>query len=347
MSFIVRGARAEDLGQLVDLAKQFTLLNLPADKRVLGAKIERSIESFAGKRDKKDAEYLFILEDLEEKMVAGSSLIMAKHGTEEIPHSFFKLSKKNLYSEDLGLGFIHQVLRFGIDEDGPSEIGGLLVDRMYRRRPEKLGKQISLTRFMYMAMEPARFEERVLCELTPPLTEEGRSEFWEALGRRFTGLPYQEADMLSQTHKEFITSLFPDENIYLGLLDAKARLVVGRVGEQTKPAQHLLESIGFTYLDEVDPFDGGPHFGAKRADILPVKSCKKLKLAEFKDAAFKTAGMVAINTGNKFRSIVANHDIRGGEVCIPAASRALLQLDLGQEVHVSPLHYPHPGKELA
>ena len=34
------------------------------------------------------------------------------------------------------------------------------------------------------------------------------------------------------------------------LLDAKARLVLGRVGEATKPAQHLLEKHRFSYLDE-------------------------------------------------------------------------------------------------
>lgn len=90
-----------------------------------------------------------------------------------------------------------------------------------------------------MGLYPNRFEDRVLCELTPPLTEEGRSEFWEALGRRFTGLPYQEADVLSQSHKEFIQSLFPEDDIYLCLLDSKARLVLGRVGQATKPAQHL------------------------------------------------------------------------------------------------------------
>lgn len=346
MSFIVRGARMEDLSQLVDLAKQFSLLNLPTDRHAVSAKIETSLESFAGDRKKEEAEYLFILEDVEAGAVVGSSLIMAKHGTEDVPHTYFKLIKKNMYSEDLGIGFIHQVLRFQLDTNGPSEIGGLLVDRAYRRRPEKLGKQISLTRFVYMAMEPKRFEKRVLCELTPPLTDEGRSEFWEALGRRFTGLPYQEADVLSRNHKEFISSLFPTEDIYLALLDAKARLVIGRVGEQTKPAQHLLESIGFKYLDEVDPFDGGPHFGANLAEILPVKSCKKARLTEFRDSTFKQAGIIATNADNEFKSIVANYDMRDDEVSIPAATRALIGLDLGQEVHISPLHYPHPGKEL-
>ena len=57
MSFIIRPVRHDDLSQLVDLAKQFNLLNLPGDKRVLGEKIDRSEHSFAGKLEKHQAEY--------------------------------------------------------------------------------------------------------------------------------------------------------------------------------------------------------------------------------------------------------------------------------------------------
>jgi arginine N-succinyltransferase len=328
----------DDLLQLVDLAKQFNLLNLPGDKKVLGDKIDRSVESFAGKLPKEKCEYLFVMEDIEEKTVVGSSLVIAHHGTEEVPHTFFKILKRDHFSQDLGIGFIHQVLRFQLDFDGPTEIGGLLVDKSYRRRPEKLGKQISLSRFLYMGLYPEKFEDRVLCELTPPLTEEGRSEFWEALGRRFTGLPYQEADLLSQSHKEFIESLFPKEDIYLCLLDSKARLVLGRVGEATKPAQHLLESIGFSYLDEVDPFDGGPHFGSKTSDILPIKHGQRLRLSEFKDAVYKEHYLVA-STAEEFRAVLAPVDIRGEEVSMPAKNIQILNLEIGDEVYLAPFNY--------
>ena len=253
MNFILRSVRTTDLKSLQGLASQFNLLNLPADRKSLTEKIERSVASFAGEIPKNKAEYLFVVEDSEQQMIVGSSLIMAKHGTEDIPHTYFKVIRKNRFSDDLGIGFIHQVLQFREDTDGPTEIGGLLVDRAYRRRPEKLGRQISMVRFLYMGMYPQDFETRVLCELTPPLGDGGRSEFWEALGRRFTGLPYQEADILSQQHREFISSLFPEQDIYLALLDAKARLVVGRVGDETLPAQHLLESIGFTLRDRIRP----------------------------------------------------------------------------------------------
>lgn len=339
MSFIVRQVRREDLGQLFDLAKQFNLLNLPGDRKVLSEKIERSEASFSGQLAKEKAEFLFVLEDVEEKLVVGSSLILAKHGTEEIPHNYFKILKRDHFSQALGIGFIHQVLRFQLDTDGPTEIGGLLVDRSYRRRPERLGKQISLSRFLYMAMFPERFEPRVLCELTPPLTDEGRSEFWEALGRRFTGLPYQEADLISQSNKEFIESLFPEEDIYLCLLDSKARLVLGRVGEATKPAQHLLESIGFNYLDEVDPFDGGPHYGCKFSEIAPIKQCQTVRLEDFSDASYKNQGLMGAIINDEFVARLVSYDKRGTSVAIPAKIRESAGLELGQEVFISPFEY--------
>lgn len=340
MSFVVRGVQPEDLKQLVDLAKQFALLNLPGDKKIISQKIERSVASFAGELSLEKSEYLFVLEDLEEKQVVGSSLILAKHGNQEVPHSYFKILRKERFSQDLGIGFIHQVLRFQTDEDGPTEVGGLLVDRDYRRRPEKLGKQISLSRFNYMGMYPERFEKRVLCELTPPLTEEGRSEFWEALGRRFTGLPYQEADLLSQSHKEFIESLFPEEDIYVCLLDAKARTVIGRVGDATRPAQHLLESIGFSYLDEVDPFDGGPHFGCETKEILPIKLASKCKVTDFPGASYKSVGLVGTYESD-YRCSYVSYDLRNkNEIALPAKSRAVLGVDLGQEIFLSPLDFP-------
>ena len=338
MSFVVRSVQRGDLQQLTDLAKQFNLLNLPGDKKILSEKITRSEASFAGDLQKDQAEYIFVVEDTEEQTVVGSSLIIAKHGNEIVPHSYFKILKRDHFSKDLGIGFIHQVLRFQLDTEGPTEIGGLLIDKAYRRRPERLGKQISLSRFVYMGINPERFENRVLCELTPPLTEEGRSEFWEALGRRFTGLPYQEADLLSQTNKEFIESLFPEDDIYLTLLDAKARLVLGRVGEATKPAQHLLECVGFEYLEEVDPFDGGPHYGAKTKDILPIKKGKSYRVAEMSDATFKEKGLIGIGT-NDFKCIVSGYDIRDGVICLPSKSRDLLKVDLDQSVFVSPFEY--------
>ena len=333
MNFVLRSVRLQDLRGLHDLAAQFSLLNLPADKKTLSEKIERSISSFAGEVPKDQAEYLFVVEDIEQEVIVGSSLIIAKHGTDDIPHYFFRLEKKNRFSDDLGIGFIHQVLKLHEDCDGPSEIGGLLIDRNYRGRPEKLGKQISLVRFLYMAMARNEFEAKVLCELTPPLTEGGRSEFWESLGRRFTGLPYQEADLISQRNKEFISSLFPEEGIYLCLLDSKARLVLGRVGEDTRPAQHLLESIGFKYLHEVDPFDGGPHYGADVENISIIKNTREMKVQVGERATFSNRGLIGMRRDGEFRAVFTAFENHGdAQLIMPPISQKVLGAEAGESV---------------
>lgn len=335
MSFLLRSIRSDDLEGLFSLTKQFTLLNLPHDRDVLRAKIQRSLRSFKNELEKDEAEYLFVIEDIERGQLVGSSLILAKHGTEDSPHHFFRLTKRNHFSQDLGIGFIHQVLKFHSDTNGPTEIGGLLIDGQYRRRPEKLGRQISLVRFLFMGMEPTRFEEKVLCELSPPLTSDGRSEFWEALGRRFTGLPYQEADLLSQKNKEFINSLFPPVEIYLSLLDAKARIVVGQVAEDTKPAQHLLTTLGFKYLDEVDPFDGGPHYGVNMKDIPLIKNGQWGSLKYLLDGNFDRMGFISSFQSGEFRGVYSPFAIDKGLISIPLHVQKVFDVAAGQKVFCS------------
>jgi arginine N-succinyltransferase len=336
MNFVIRNARMEDLGQLYDLARQFTLLNLPSDKSILSKKLEKSLASFQGDLPKEDAEYMFVLEDIENSFVAGAAMILAKSGTPQSPNYSFKILKKERFSKELGVGFIHQILRLNVNTDGPTEFGGLVLDRGYRRRPEKLGRVMSLSRFCYVALSPERFESEAHAELAPPLTEEGRSEFWEALGRRFTGMPYKEADQISSQNNEFIQSLFPEEDIYLCLLDSKARLVLGRVGEETQPALHLLSKIGFKMKDEVDPFDGGPHLGCPMREIATIKKGRNLK-AKRRDVPFRGLALAALSRDNEFRTVCSAYHVSGDEVTLPEQAWSILELQEGESIFVSPI----------
>lgn len=336
MSFILRSVEDRDIRDLQVLSSQFTMINLPNDAKVLAKKIEKSQKSFAGEfKNNADAEYLFVVEDLETERVVGSSLIVAKHGTKEEPHFYFKVKKKEHFSSDLGIGFVHQVLKLEEETNGPTEIGGLLVDSEYRRVPEKIGKQISLVRFLYMAMYPERFEKNLLCELSPPQMAQGKSEFWEAMGRRFTGLPYQEADKLSHKYKEFIHSLFPKDEIYTCLLSSSARFVLGRVGDETRPAQHLLEKLGFKYLNEVDPFDGGPHFGTLTQDVPLIKGVRHAEVSSLDQAEFKTFGLVGFMKDKKFSARYSAYRIDGDSIVLPAPNKEILKVSSGDKVFVA------------
>lgn len=335
MSFLVRNARREDLGQLFDLARQFTLLNLPAEKRVIEAKIEKSVASFAGEVDRAEAEYLFILEDTETGFLAGSSMILAKSGTPNSPNFSFEVQKRERFSKELGVGFIHQILRLKANSDGPTEVGGLIVDRGYRRRPEKVGRLMSLSRFLYMSAHPDRFESELHSEMAPPLTEEGRSEFWESLGRRFTGMPYHEADMLSSTNNDFIRSLFPEEDIYLCLLDSKARLVLGQVGDETQAAMHLLKKLGFKYKNEVDPFDGGPHLGCAFSECSLIKNMKKVSWDVAEAQGYSRNGLMAVEKDSEFSCIWTSYSLKNEKVSLPKKSSDLLGLEPNDSVLIT------------
>ncbi|RME14922.1 MAG: arginine N-succinyltransferase [Bdellovibrio sp.] len=336
MSFLIRSVREDDLEDLLVLAKQFSLLSLPADRKVLEEKINKSLQSFRRSSFHERSEFLFVLEDQDFKKVVGCSQIKAKKGTPEEPNFSFQVLKKERFSKALGIGFIHQVLRLKANTDGPSELGGLVVDKSYRGRPEKLGKLISLCRFHFIGMKPELFENQFLAEMAPPLTDEGRSEFWEALGRRFTGMPYVEADRLSQMNKEFIQSLFPEEDIYLCLLDAKARLVIGRVGEETRPALHLLESVGLRYNDEVDPFDGGPHISAPREELKILKESAFKKVKEGK-GPFSHRAIVGYLHEGQYQAIGTAYRDEGEDLILPERTLMALQINPGDTIYFMPI----------
>jgi arginine N-succinyltransferase len=198
-------------------------------------------------------------------------MIHAQHGTDHEPHFFLTVGQESKFSQTINTGFVHGTLKLGLDTNGPTEIGGLILDPDYRGHQEKLGKQLSFVRFLYMANNPDRFKPMVHSELMPPLDKYGNSPLWEAVGRRFLNMNYHEADILSRNNKEFILSLFPSENIYQTLLPMEARESIGKVGKETEPVKRMLENIGFKYTFEVDPFDGGPHFRCPLKNIEPIK----------------------------------------------------------------------------
>ena len=116
------------------------------------------------------------------------------------------------------------------------------------------------------------FRDEVVSELMPPLEPDGTSLLWEALGRRFTGLTYQEADRLSQENKEFIRTLFPQDPIYATLLPPHVQELIGQVGPgDARRRKDAAARSGFTYAHRIDPFDGGPHFHARTDDITLVR----------------------------------------------------------------------------
>jgi arginine N-succinyltransferase len=327
---VLRDVRRSDLPRLRSLARVLNSVNLPDDDRALASIIDRSVRSFSGRiADPLRRSYVFVLEEPRRGRVLGTSMVIAKHGTRESPCTFLDVAERERYSSTLDRHFRHTVLSIGFHFDGPTEVGGLVVDPAARGGPEAPGKQLSLVRFLFMAMFPERFRETVLAELMPPLAADGRSLFWESFGRRFTGLDYQDADKRSRQGKEFIQQLFPGGEFYATLLPPRVQRMLGKVGRSTEGARRMLARIGFRYVDRIDPFDGGPHYEAKLADITVVRAHRRLPLlveplVVGRGDAEVLAGVVRRSANDRFRAVRTRARFGRGGVRLPAeAARAL------------------------
>ena len=250
---------------------------------------------------------------------------------------YFELREVHKYSETIHAGFIHKVLQLKFDSDGPTEIGGLMLEPSFRRHPKRLGRQLSFSRFMWVKMRRRWFKNFILSELMPPLTDSGQSVLWEAVGRRFTNLSYQEADALSRKNKEFVTSLFPTGSIYTCLLSGEARDALGKVGQDTEPVRHMLEKIGFEWKDHIDPFDGGPHYWAPTKSIIPVRNTQAYRVMSENSASrkkHKSSGLCAQFVHNEFACVHTDFDLVGGRVQLPKPVLELLNLTVDSRVFI-------------
>jgi arginine N-succinyltransferase len=283
--FLLRDVAPADLPDLQEAAAHLDSVNLPDDREALAAIIERSRRSFAAELPQADRCFVFVVSDEEvasgsaRGKVVGTSMIFAQHGSRRAPHVYFDVIEEERYSETLDKHFAHRLLRIGYNYKGLTEVGGLVLRPEYRHHPQQLGRLLSYVRFLHVGLNRALFRDEVVSELMPPLEPDGTSLLWEALGRKFTGLSYQEADRLSQQNKEFIRALFPQDPLYATLLPAAVQELIGQVGPETKGVERMLREIGFEYANRIDPFDGGPHFHAATDDITLVRGLRRARVA--------------------------------------------------------------------
>ncbi len=310
--FLVRGATLADLAAVQEAARHLNSVNLPDDRERLAQVIVRSEQSFAGQIEPAQREFMFVMGDGGQHLV-GASMIFAQHGSRRSPHTFFDVIDEERYSETLDRHFNHRVLRIGYSYQGMTEIGGLVVVPEFRGHAERLGKTLAFVRFLFIALHRGLFCDEIISELMPPLEPDGTSLLWEALGRKFTGLSYQEADRLSRENKEFIHALFPQDPIYAAVLPDKAQAMIGQVGASSKPVEKMLTQVGFTYAHRIDPFDGGPHFHARTDDVTMVKGSRKLTVR------------VGVPVGHDERPALLAVDLPGPPYFL--ALRALARLD--------------------
>ncbi|MCS6926328.1 MAG: arginine N-succinyltransferase [Candidatus Binatia bacterium] len=338
--FSLREAVLADIPQILRLARLLGSTNLPVEADDLAALIRQSSRSFRGQiEDWREGVYLFVLDEAASGRVVGTSMLIAKHGTPEAPHFYLEMATDQRYSKTLKKMFHHTYLTLRRCLDGPTEVGGLIVDPAYRRHPAQAGKQLSFIRFLYLAMYPERFERAVVAELLPPLTAEQESLFWECYGKRVTGLSFREADQLSRKDKEFIDALFPPIPIYTCMLPLEVQQQIGKVSAETEGAVRLLEKIGLRFLGQVDPFDAGPYYGADVKDIVLVQQYRRYQLVpdhEGQEGRTRAELLIGWDGPTGFRGTRISARPENSLLYCPPAVLAALELPEGTAVGAVP-----------
>ncbi len=344
--YLYREARPDDLDGVVRLAAHLDSLNLPADAEAVAEMIDASVRSFErNDPDDRTGRFLFVLERTSDGALLGTSMIVASHGTTDDPHHAFRVDVEERYSESLGELFAHQTLTLVQSYRPHTELGALVLHPDFRGHPDRLGQGLSFVRFLFMALHPGRFQERVEAELLPPLEADGSSLLWEWLGRPFTRLSYRDADRLSRGNREFIRSLFPRTPIHTALAPPEVQAVIGAVGMQTRGVARMLRAAGFRYNLHIDPFDGGPHFEAHRRAIVPIQQSGVSKFGAAVPSAQGALRLICRDSGataserRPFAATIGRcQSGSGGSLFVDRIAAETLGLVAGEPIYTLPLH---------
>jgi arginine N-succinyltransferase len=332
LSHVIRAATANDLQALYEMAKLtgggFT--NLPADRTSLRAKLERSAEAFARDDDAlADDLFVLVLENAETGEVRGTCQIFSQVGL-RWPFYSYRLNALTQYSKELDRTVHAELLSLCTDLEGSTEVGGLFLHPA--ARAGGLGLLLARSRYLFIAAHRARFGERILAELRGIIDERGGSPFWDAIGGKFFGMTFQDADEFNATHgNQFIADLMPKHPVYVAMLPEEARRVIGLPHPSGRAAMRMLENEGFAHEGYVDIFDGGPTMSARTDRVKSVREAIAAKVA---DTTLDEGENVLLASGRHeaFRCCFGQRRLGSEGIAIDPDSAKLLALGEGDEV---------------
>ncbi len=331
---IIRPIALQDLDALLRMAKAagagFT--SLPPERETLRKKIERSLESFAEAVEKPGHQrYMFVVEEADSGEIGGCCAVEAACGLDE-PFYNYRVGQTVHASRTLDVYSRVPTLYLSNDLTGTSVLCSLYLTPEFRAGG--IGHLLSKSRFLFMAAHPRRFADKVVAEMRGVSDENGRSPFWEGLGRHFFAIEYDDAEhIVGQGNKACIAELMPKHPIYTVLLPPEAQAVMGQVHPTTAPALKLLEQEGFRYQGYVDIFDGGP---SVEAPVEAVQSIARSQRLPVRIAETTTGGMHLIaNEGlADFRCALAELSPAADGVAVPVALAKQLGLREGDAARI-------------
>ena len=328
--YLIRPVRASDMGAFRELrtlaGPGFT--SLQASDAALEERIAKSAATFAADISEAGADqrYLLVLEHIETGTLAGVAGVKACVG--EVPPFYnFRVLRIAQSSAAAQRRFDMEVLILVNEFTGCTEVGSLFVKPEHR--VGGVGRMLAQSRYMLMACAPQRFSPSVVSELRGVVDADGKSPFWEHLGRHFFKMSFPEADTMSATtDNQFILDLMPKYPIYADLLPEEARKVIGKCHPAGEGALKLLQWEGFRYEQVVDIFDGGPLVTAPRDSIRTFRESKRMPL--MRGVAGATRALAARPSIADFRCVATDIAVKDGAALMDADVAATLGLDDGE-----------------
>jgi len=312
--------------------------SLPVDETRLAQRITASQRAFAGNSPLAEADYLFVLEDQSRQQVLGISAIRGAVGL-DAPCYHYRIGTMVHASPALGIWSQHQSLFLSNDYTGCAELCSLYLDPSVRG--QGFGALLSRARFLFIAQFIDRFPSRVISELRGVCDSQGRSPFWEGLGRHFFQIEFAEADRLTGLgHKAFVAEMMPKYPVYLDFLPAEAQAVLAQTHPDTVLAEALLRDEGFVQQGYVDIFDGGPTLVAATEHIRTIAAsrCYQLRVVE-QLAATATPYLLSNTVDQQFRAVLASavcyHERQ--EIELTSGVAAALLRQVGDTVRACPV----------
>ncbi len=331
MSFVIRAARPDDLQAIYEMAKLtgggFT--NLPADRKSLEGKLERSTACFGREDDALcDELFVLVLENSETGEIRGTCQLLTQVG-QKWPFYSYRLSTLTQHSAELGRTFRAEILSLVTDLEGSSEVGGLFLHP--NERAGGLGMLLARSRYLFIGLHRARFADRILAELRGIIDDAGDSPFWDSIAGRFFGMSFDEADTFNALHgNQFIADLMPKHPVYVAMLSDSARHVLGRPNVSGRAAMRMLENEGFAHENYVDIFDGGPTMTARTDQVHSIRNARDARVAAMGEGG--TMSLVASGRLADFRCAYGKVADGADGVTLDAQAADVLQVDAGDAV---------------
>lgn len=277
--FVVRPVRTSDIDALKECAEKvgMGMTHLPDQKDILSKKIDNSIKSFAHKGPTTGKEeYIFVLEDLASTRVCGTCAVYASTGSND-PFYFFSIIEMDPLPSPMQRPTEKRLLKLESYQGGPSEIGALFVLPEFRKGG--VGKLLSYSRFLFIAAFPTHFQKQVLANLRGRFNGDG-AVFWNGVGRHFVDYDFVTASTMQTRLPGVAQTIFPSYPIPISFLLPEVQQVIGKVCPESEPAFVLLLKQGFHYINQIDPFDGGPLVQSDVDKIPIIAQCQERVIRE-------------------------------------------------------------------